>query len=334
MSERNLYFLFPQMNINSGGHIAQLNFLTIAQSLTKAEAVTYRRREKDTLFLDDLLQANDKENQIEDSIYVIHWGPDIGKLLKKLRNQQVVYLSHSTGYNLQVPASVPIVTVSKNSQAYWGRYAPNNLLFTLPNEISPRYQNLQQKRTIDVLVQKRKSSQYLLNQLVPALEPHCNLELIDYWVDDLAVLFNQAKVYLYDSTEYWVQSKASEGFGLPPLEAMACGCTVFSSLNDALSDYLDPSFNCHKLRVYSQQFDHQRILDAVANWENNDYSQLLESYRYPAIQSRFAQILKQLNLFFDHQSQMGGNIPPLQKNKPIDINKIIKKIRSYLNRSN
>ena len=238
MSERKLYFLFPQMNINSGGHIAQLNFLAIAQSITQAEAVTYRRREKDTLFLEDLLQSKD-----DNSIYVIHWGPDIGKLLKKLSHKQVVYLSHSTGYKLQVPASVPIITVSKNSQAYWGRYAPNNLLFTLPNEISPKYQNLQQERTIDVLVQKRKSSQYLINQLVPALKPHCNLVLIDYWVDDLASLFNQTKIYLYDSTEYWVQSKASEGFGLPPLEAMACGCMVFSSLNDALSDYLDPSFN-------------------------------------------------------------------------------------------
>lgn len=51
--------------------------------------------------------------------------------------------------------------------------------------------------------------------------------MIDSWVEDLATLFNQSKVYLYDSSEYWIQAGATEGFGLPPLEAMACGCTVF-----------------------------------------------------------------------------------------------------------
>ena len=327
MIERNLYFLFPHMNINSGGHIAQLNFLAIAQSITKAQPVTYRKRETDTLFLDDLLQDNRPD---DNNIYVIHWGPDIAKLVKKLRHKQVVYFSHSTGYSFKLPARIPIITVSKHSQAYWGRYAPNSLLFHLPNEISERYTNLNQERSIDVLVQKRKSSQYLINQLVPALKPHCNLVLIDYWVDDLASLFNQSKVYLYDSTEFWVQAKASEGFGLPPLEAMACGCTVFSSLNDALSDYLDPSFNCHKIRVYSQEFDRNRILSAVKNWQPQSYEEIIKNYRFSAIQKRFSRILQEINLFFDHQNNHPENIPPIKKNKPINIQKIIKKIRSIL----
>jgi glycosyltransferase involved in cell wall biosynthesis len=314
------------MNINSGGHIAQLNFLKIAQSITNAEPVTYRQREADTLFLDDLIRNNRPDN----NIYVIHWGPDIAKLVQKLKYQQVVYFAHSTGYSFQLPARIPIITVSKHSQAYWGRYAPNSLLFHLPNEISEQYTNLNQDRPIDVLVQKRKSSQYLINELVPALTPHCNLVLIDYWVDDLASLFNQCKVYLYDSTEFWVQAKASEGFGLPPLEAMACGCTVFSSLNDALSDYLDPSFNCHKIRVYSQEFDRDRILSSVNNWQNQSYSEIIENYRFPAIKERFSHILQEINLFFDHQINHHENIPPIQKNKPINIQKIIKKIRNLL----
>lgn len=313
------------MNINSGGHIAQLNFLTIAKSITNAQPVTYRKKEPDTLFLDDLLQNNSPDN----NIYVIHWGPDIGKLLKKLKHKQVVYLSHSTGYSFKIPARVPIITVSKNSQAYWGRHAPNSLLFHLPNEISSQYNNLNQERSIDVLVQKRKSSQYLINELVPALKPHCKLVLIDYWVDDLATVFNQSKIYLYDSTEYWVQSKASEGFGLPPLEAMACGCTIFSSLNDALSDYLDPAFNCHKLRVYSQEFDRDRILSAVKKWQNHSYSDIVEKYRFPAVKNRFSIILDEINLFFDHQISHSENIPPINKTRPINIQKIIKKIRSF-----
>ena len=315
------------MDINSGGHIAQLNFLAIAQSITKAQPVTYRKRETDTLFLDDLLRDNRPD---DNNIYVIHWGPDIAKLVKKLRYKQVVYFSHSTGYSFKLPARIPIITVSKHSQAYWGRYAANSLLFHLPNEISEQYTNLNQERPIDVLVQKRKSSQYLINQLVPALKPHCNLVLIDYWVDDLASLFNQTKVYLYDSTEFWVQAKASEGFGLPPLEAMACGCTVFSSLNDALSDYLDPGFNCHKIRVYSQEYDRDRILSVVNNWQNQSYANIIGNYRFAGIQKRFTHILEEINFFFDHQNTYPGNIPSIKKNKTIIFKKIIKKIRSLL----
>lgn len=327
MTQPNLYFLFPEMNINSGGHIAQLKFMAIAQSLFKAQPVTYKKKEKNVLFLDDVI----KDTSATNNIYVIHWGPHIQELLTKLKNHNVVYFAHSTGYKFKISSKVPIITVSKHSQAYWGRFAPNNLIFYLPNEISQEYQNWQQQRSIDVLVQKRKSSKYLIEELVPALNPHCNLTLIDYWVDDLASIFNQTKVYLYDSTEYWVQAKASEGFGLPPLEAMACGCTVFSSINDALSDYLDPSFNCHKLRVYSKEYDVQRILKAVENWQDNSGNiDIINNYRLSLIKERFIRIFEEINNFFDHQKSFSGNIPSIIKNKPFSVDKIIKKIQSLL----
>ena len=318
MTQRNLYFVFPEMNINSGGHIAQLKFMSIAQSLCSVQPVTYRRKEKDVLFLDEVI----KDISAANNIYVIHWGPDIPQLLTKLKHFNVVYFAHSTGYKFKIPQKVPIITVSKHSQAYWGRFAPNNLIFYLPNEISDKYYNQHRERSIDVLVQKRKSSQYLIEKLVPALNPHCNLTLIDYWVDDLATIFNQTKVYLYDSTEYWVQAKASEGFGLPPLEAMACGCTIFSSINDALSDYLDPLFNCYKLRVYSQEYDVQRILSAVENWHDREDIDLVNNYRLPLIKERFCQILTEINQFFDHQKSYEANIPNLRKNKPFSFKKV------------
>ncbi|BAQ63328.1 hypothetical protein GM3709_93 [Geminocystis sp. NIES-3709] len=321
------------MNINSGGHIAQLKFMSIAQSLLNAQPVTYKKKEKDVLFLDDLIKNIREDN----NIYIIHWGPDIPQLLTKLKNKNVVYFAHSTGYKFKIPVKVPIITVSKHSQAYWGRFAPNNLIFSLPNEISNKYHNQHldhevalDDRSIDVLVQKRKSSKYLIEELVPALNPHCNLTLIDYWIDDLATIFNQTKVYLYDSTEYWIQAKASEGFGLPPLEAMACGCTIFSSINDALSDYLDPSFNCHKLRVYSKEYDVQRILSAVENWQlNSSNLDIINNYRLPLIKKRFEHIFKEINLFFDHQQSYPANIPAIIQNKPFSINKIINKLKSF-----
>lgn len=326
MTQRDLYFLFPEMNINSGGHIAQMKFMSILQSFANGYAVTYRKKEPNVLYLDDVIGDISADN----NIYIIHWGPDIPYLLTKLNKFHVVYFAHSTGYKFKIPSKVPIINVSKHSQAYWGRFAPNNLIFYLPNEISDKYQNLQQERKIDVLVQKRKSSKYLIEELVPALNPHCNLTLIDYWVEDLATIFNQTKVYLYDSTEYWVQAKASEGFGLPPLEAMACGCTVFSSINDALSDYLDPTFNCYKLRVYSKEYDVQRILEQVQNWQPNFANvNIVDNYRLPLIKQRFIHIIEEINHFFDHQKYYPQNIPPIVQNKPFSWQKVIRKIKSF-----
>ena len=81
----------------------------------------------------------------------------------------------------------------------------------------------------------------MLNQLVPALrQAGLVVEVQAGWVDDLVDLFNRSTVYLYDSAEYWRGRRVTEGFGLPPLEALACGCVVFSSLNHALADYGDP----------------------------------------------------------------------------------------------
>ena len=61
----------------------------------------------------------------------------------------------------------------------------------------------------------------------------------------------------------------TEGFGLPPLEAMACGCVVFSSLNHALADHGDPGRMVHQIGCGRLAFDVYRIEDAVrdpAGW--------------------------------------------------------------------
>ena len=107
---------------------------------------------------------------------------------------------------------------------------------------------------------------------------------------------------------------------------MACGCTVFSSLNDALSDYLDPSFNSHKLRVYSQEFDRSRILSAVKNWRNNSNLDLIEKYRISTVKERFIHILSELNLFFDHQLSFPENISPLKIDRFHKLSKLINKL--------
>lgn len=300
---RQLYFLVPGTSgaFRGGGLFAELKTMALAQSICEASLVTYRQREAEHPFLADLLSSGKTQN----CAFVIGWGFDTPKVLKQLKGQSVIYHAHSTGYGFSIPPSVPILTVSRNSLGYWGQWANNGLLYYLPNEISPEFSDRQGDRPIDILVQARKSSQYLLKQLIPALQAQYNVYVLDQFVEDLPGLFNQAKVYLYDSAEYWAISGVTEGFGLPPLEAMACGCQVFSSVNHGLSDFLDPGFNCQKIGAYSLGYDLQRIGAAVQ--QPRPLAELearLGEYRSDRLIERFRVILTEINAFFDYQGQM------------------------------
>ncbi len=307
---RKLYFLVPgtTRQFASGGLWAELKTMQMAQEICEAGIVTYRQRESGTLFLQDLLDQNHHQT----SIFVVSWGFDVPKLIRKLRSQPVLYHAHSAGYRFQLPSSVPIVTVSRNTLGYWGKVAPHSPLYYLPNQIGDEFQNLHLSRDIDVLVHARKSSAYLLQELVPALQQHCKVQLIEGFVDDLAQLFNRSKVYLYDSAEYWQLQGVSEGFGLQPMEALACRCQVFSSVNGGLSDYLDPGFNSYKIGCYSQEYDQQRILAALNTAQPLFLSpEVLSEYRRESILKRLRVILTDVNQFFDHQTQQSPNISPL-----------------------
>jgi glycosyltransferase involved in cell wall biosynthesis len=184
----------------------------------------------------------------------------------------------------------------------------------LPNEISDEFKNLYLERDIDVLVQARKSSQYLLKQLIPTLQQKCKVEVVNSYVEDLPGLFNRAKVYLYDSAEYWAQQDVTEGFGLQPMEAMACGCQLFSSINGGLSDYLDPGFNCYKIAGYSTEYDVNRILKVINSPISPTLSEdFFSEYRQENIIKRLQIIIAELNQFFDHKKDYQSNIPSLSR---------------------
>ncbi|MCU0569341.1 MAG: glycosyltransferase [Oculatellaceae cyanobacterium Prado106] len=333
---RKLYFLLPGtgQKFACGGLWAELKTFHLAQKICSAEVVTYRQREPDTLFLNDLLGDRTAASDLASAIFVMSWGFDVAKLAAQLRPYNAIYHAHSAGYGFTLPASVPIITVSRSTMGYWGQQAPNSLIYYLPNQISDEFQNYHQPRPIDVLVQARKSSEYLLQHLVPALRSHCNVTVIDRYVEDLPALFNQAKVYLYDSAEYWAQQKVTEGFGLQPLEAIACGCQVFSSINGGLSDYLDPGFNCAKIAGYSREFDVQRILQVVQHFPTLDIDReaLLAEYRLDSIVHRLQVILTDLNQFFDHKPQYSSNIPVLTPTRRTQLwlQKVTQKIRKKL----
>jgi len=313
---RQLYFLLPGTTsaFACGGLWAELKTVELARQVCPATVVTYRQREPQNLFLADLLQD---PRRLQDCIFVMSWGFDVAKLAPRLKAYPLIYHAHSAGYGFRLDARIPIITVSRNTLGYWGQLAPHSLLYYLPNEISPAFQNEGQSRDIDVLVHARKSSRYLLQSLIPALEQakwpeegspgtfaQCNVLVVRNFVEDFAALLNRAKVYLYDSAEYWALQGVSEGFGLQPLEAIACGCQVFSSVNHGLSDYLDPGFNCQKIAGYSLDYDLKRILNAAHDLPPAlDTATLLAEYRRDNIVQRLATILTDINAFFDAQTE-------------------------------
>ena len=287
-----------------GGLSVALQTARLLSQLRPTEVVTYRAREPSHRFLDDLLE---QEAAPGEALWLVSWGFHVPMLLKRLRGRRALYQAHSSGYGFDLPPGVPVVAVSRNTLGYWGDRAPRNPLFLLPNALEPQWlergarQNTSGMRPIDVLVQQRKSSDYVLKKLVPALRSRgIRVEVQSGWVDDLVDLFNSAKVYLYDSAEHWRAAGVSEGFGLPPLEAMACGCVVFSSLNHALADTLTPGELGHQIGCGSLAYDVERIVAAVANpaaWRSSAsvVDTFLEGYSEPVLKQRWQVLLALLD---------------------------------------
>ncbi|MEM8720082.1 MAG: glycosyltransferase [Cyanobacteria bacterium P01_G01_bin.39] len=329
---RKLYFLVPGTTgkFGGGGLWAELNTYHLAQKICQAELVTYRQKEEETAFLTELLPKITPKS----TIFMIGWGFDAPKIINQLRGQNVIYHAHSANYGFALPPQVPIISVSRNTMGYWGEKAASNLIYYLPNQIAPEFRNLNQPRDIDILVQTRKSSQYLLQQLIPALQSNHRVKILDSYVSDLAGLFNRSKIYLYDSAEYWATSGVSEGFGLPPLEALACGCQVFSSVNHGLSDYLDPGFNCHKIASYSLEYDLLKI-EQVLLQQPQFHESLIAEYRSERLISRLGVILTEIDHFFDVQANYPPNITSLNRTRisQLKVTMLLSKLRHRLKRN-
>ena len=120
---KKLYFLVPgtDKTFFCGGLVAELKILNLAKEICNSELVTYRQRETDTLFLDDILKQDTR-----DIIFIISWGLDIPKLIKRLKGHNIVYHAHSSGYGFNIPSYIPIITVSHNTMGYWGQKAPHS----------------------------------------------------------------------------------------------------------------------------------------------------------------------------------------------------------------
>ena len=303
-----------------GGLSVELQTARLLSSLCSTELVTYRERHQDHPFLDDLLSGESPRRQV---LWIASWGFDVPALIRRLRGHRVAYHAHSSGYGFTLPPGVPVLAVSRNTLGYWGDRCPRNPLLLVPNAIEPAWlergaRGSAERRPIDVLVQARKSSRYVLEQLVPALRQRgLRVEVQSGWVDDLVDLFNRSCVYLYDSAEYWRGRGVTEGFGLPPLEALACGCVVFSSLNHALADHGDPGRMVHQIGCGRLAFDVRRIQDAVhdpAGWRPPAaaLNALLDGSSEASLLQRWTVALDQLDALDDAEGPLLSSSPTWQ----------------------
>ena len=303
-----------------GGLSVELQTARLVSSLCETELVTYRERHQDHSFLDDLLNGESPQRQV---LWIVSWGFDVPALVRRLRGHRVAYHAHSSGYGFTLPPGVPVLAVSRNTLGYWGDRCPRNPLLLVPNAIEPAWlergaRGSAERRPIDVLVQARKSSRYVLEQLVPALRQRgLRVEVQSGWVDDLVDLFNRSCVYLYDSAEYWRGRGVTEGFGLPPLEALACGCVVFSSLNHALADHGDPGRMVHQIGCGRLTFDLRRVEDAVrdpAGWRPPAaaLNALLDGSSEASLLQRWTVALDQLDALDDAEGPLLSSSPTWQ----------------------
>lgn len=327
---RSLRFLVPGTSgrLRSGGLLVELQTARLLWEVVPTEVVTYRQREAERPFLADLLRAEPRTSPAaRRALWIVSWGFDVPRQLRALRGRPVAYHAHSSGYGFRLPPGVPVLAASRNTLGYWGQWASRNPLFLVPNALEPVWHQRGDRplnpdaepapggRRIDVLVQRRKSSAYLLESLVPALRARgLAVRVQDGWVDDLVDLFNSARVVLYDSADHWRASGVSEGFGLPPLEALACGCVVFSSFNHALADSLDPGGLAHQIGAGTLAADVERITAAVVDpgaWlaAAPRLEALLDEHSEPCLRERWRQALVAINA---HLDRLEAGEPPLR----------------------
>ena len=276
-----------------GGLFIAIKLAGLFAKFCPAEIVTYKEHEPDHPFLtEELLEASPPSS----TLWIITWGPHIAELLGRLAGRRVAYYAQSAGWSIDVPSGVAILCISRFVMAYWAQWAPHAPLFLLPPTLDPKCRNERQRRDIDLLYLSRKTTPYLQDELIPHLRQHCRVETIDGLIPHHKVLdlFNRSKLYVYDykptAERAWV-----DGFGLQPLEAIVCGCTVFTTLSGGPCDYLDPGVNCAQISG-DRERDASAVLTAVARHagSNPDEKFLREAYSEEALLRRLGVLVKEL----------------------------------------
>ncbi len=74
---------------------------------------------------------------------------------------------------------------------------------------------------------------------------------------EIASIYRKSDIFI--STSWW------EGFGLPPLEAMACGCTVITSDSGGVKEYAKDEENCLMFEPKNEIQLKERLIELINN---------------------------------------------------------------------
>jgi hypothetical protein len=241
---KHICFIFPNENVNCGGYIIQYDIFNILKKYYEKYNIIIIKKKECKQFISQNIK------DIKNWYIIIFWGPIVNYLLDIFKNWNIIYWAHSCGYDLQnLSNDIPIICVSRNTMSYYGS-TTSNPLYLLYSPINIKNNNFE--KSIDILIQERKNSSYIMNKLLPVLMNINNIKIkiIKDWIptrQEYIDILSSSKIYIYDSKEYWNSNNLTEGFGIPPVEALLNKCIVFSSLNHALSDILDPLNNCFQV---------------------------------------------------------------------------------------
>lgn len=94
-------------------------------------------------------------------------------------------------------------------------------------------------------------------------------------------------VKLYNTAACYVSASLNEGFGMPQLEAMLCGCPVVTANNSAMAEVAEHSNLAKAIDGYDPDVWRQAIADTISNPPKEDAPHALDCYDWDIIADSF-----------------------------------------------
>ncbi len=150
---------------------------------------------------------------------------------------------------------IGFLTVSKDSETYLNRAFPNKNIQRIQLGINPLFSFNDKKEKIIAFMPRKLKEDF--NQIYHLLvnSPH----LKDWKWQPIDNCTEEEVAKILQKSAIFLSFNYNEGFGLPPVEAMACGCYVIGYAGNAGNEYL--------LKEFSTKIPDRNILEFVNKLE-------------------------------------------------------------------